>query len=298
MRGVLIVFLAAFGCLWPPGLSAAEGMRKPAWAGSFYPNSALELRREIGQATDKARETRLSLPAGKTLRALILPHAGHIYSGLTAAHAGLVLKEKQFEKVILVGPDHHVGFSGGAVSAVTAYESPLGSVPLHADAAGLRAQNALFKPMPESDRKEHSLEVILPFLQVYLKEFQMVPVVVGGGDQDGIRQALEAIADEKTLLVASSDLSHFLPYEAARQKDEETIRLIMGLKSGELLSRENAACGVRPISIVLDMAKHKGWQPVLLHYCNSGDTAGNRARVVGYAAIAFYGESFNEKKAN
>lgn len=281
----------------PCGASGADDIRKPVWAGRFYPESAQELRREINRATDQAFQTKVNIPAGKTLRALILPHAGHVYSGLTAAHAAPVLKEKQFEKVILIGPDHHVGFSGGAVGSVSAYETPLGMVPLHADAARLRAKAGLFRSVPESDRKEHSLEVILPFLQIYLKGFQLVPIVMGGGgDRDGIRRAIDAIVDGKTMIVASSDLSHFLPYDSARKKDEETIRLIMDLKSEELLARENAACGVLPISLLMDMARQHGWRPVLLHCCNSGDTAGDRSRVVGYAAIAFYGEAFNEKK--
>ncbi|MFZ5571724.1 MAG: AmmeMemoRadiSam system protein B [Thermodesulfobacteriota bacterium] len=297
-RAPYIVLLLLGLCLSSPLPSAAgEDIRKPVWAGKFYPDSPEELTRVIRETTDLAGKTNVRIPAGKNLKALILPHAGYVYSGLTAAHASLVLREQQFKKVILMGPDHRIGFAGCAVSAARVWESPLGRVPLHADAEKLLRQSQLFRSLPESDGQEHSLEVVLPFLQVYLKTFQLVPVVVSGvRDRDGIRTAVEGIIDGETLLVVSSDLSHFLSYEAAREKDEETIRLIIGLQSEELLKRENAACGALPIALLLDTARRHDWQPLLLHYCNSGDTAGDRSRVVGYAAIAFYEEGVMKKK--
>ncbi len=297
LSGRLLYTALLLGLCLPLGSVAADNVRKPVWAGRFYSASADGLRQGITEATNQAGKTKVQIPSGSVLKALILPHAGYVYSGLTAAHASLVLRGQSFEKVILMGPDHRVGFPGCAVSAVDAYETPLGRIPLHPDAARLRQQSDLFRAVPESDGQEHSLEVILPFLQFYLKTFQLVPIVISSSrDRKEIGKVIETIVDGNTLLVASSDLSHFLPYDAARKKDAETIGLILDLKAEELLKCENAACGVLPIALLLDMARQHDWRPVLLHYCNSGDTAGDRSRVVGYTAIAFYGEAFMKKK--
>jgi len=268
----------------------AGQIRKPVWAGRFYPANPARLTQTIEDLTDLAKQTNVDIPSPKSLRALILPHAGYIYSGLTAAHASLVLKKNRYEKVVLLGPDHRVGFSNGAISPVDGYETPLGVVGLHRDVAILRKQAGLFQPIPSSHDTEHSLEVILPFLQTYLNKFELVPVVIGQGGIRRITDALKPLIDEKTLLVISSDLSHYLPYNEAVAQDKETIRMILNFEADPLISRDNCACGKMPILVALDMAQTHGWEPVLLHYSNSGDTAGDRDRVVGYAAIAFYGD--------
>ena len=273
----------------------AGSIRKPVWAGRFYPANPAVLRQTIEDLTDLAKQTHVNIPPHKSLKALILPHAGYIYSGVTAAHASLVLKPKRYEKVILLGPDHRVGFRNGAISSADSYETPLGRVGLHRDVAILREQTGLFEPIPSSQDSEHSLEVILPFLQTYLNQFELVPIVIGQGGTLRITDALNSLIDEETLLVISSDLSHFLPYHEAVVKDMETIRMILNFEADLLTSRENCACGKIPLSIVLELARTHGWEPVLLHYSNSGDTAGDRSRVVGYAAIAFYGDATMQK---
>jgi AmmeMemoRadiSam system protein B/AmmeMemoRadiSam system protein A len=292
----ICVLLAAFLFLCLLSLisleeTRAENLRKPVWAGKFYPGSRSELVRMIDRLTQQAEQTRVQPPAKKSLRALILPHAGYIYSGFTAAHASHVLKEKQFAKVVLLAPDHRVGFRNGAISDVGAYETPLGPIKLHGDAAKLREGSELFQSIPASDRTEHSLEVILPFLQHYLKSFDLVPVVLGPGNVERLAAAIDSIRDPRTLLVISSDLSHFLPYHEAVSTDRETINMILNLESADIKKKRDCACGKMPILILLDMARKHKWRPLLLHYSNSGDTAGDRSRVVGYTAIAFYEDS-------
>ncbi len=280
----------------------AEAVRKPVRAGSFYPADPDELAQIIDQLTRKAQKTPVRLPPNKPLKAIIMPHAGYIYSGWTAAHAALVLKENRFSKVILLGPDHFIGFKNGAICNVTAYETPLGKINLHQDVAKLRRQPALFQSLPVSKDKEHSLEVILPFLQTYLGEFELVPIIVGPADIGPLADALNPLVDDDTLLVISSDLSHFLAYSEALAIDRQTINAIMNLNPARLLDKGNRACGLMPILVLMEIAQRHHWQPVHLHYANSGDTAGGRSRVVGYTAIAFFGdqpmENNNDSNAN
>lgn len=271
-------------------------MRKPSYAGSFYPSDKHELEQTIKDITYKEKKTVFTIPSGKILKALILPHAGYIYSGLTASYASLVLSENQFSKVILMGTDHRIGFTNCALSDADAYETPLGHVRIHKDAAKLRSKKELFRSVPVSDKNEHSIEVILPFLQTYLKKFEIIPIVIGSGDYYTIAEAIDPFLDDKTLLVASSDLSHYLKYHQAVEKDKETINMILNLEKDKLIKRDNSACGKISILTIMSLAGKYGWKPVLINYSNSGDTAGERLRVVGYAAIAFYGEPCMENE--
>jgi len=286
---VPVLFSLFLVCFAWCGLAYADKIRKPVWEGKFYPADSQELIKTISRLTDQARQTAVQVPAGKTLRALILPHAGYVYSGLTAAHASHVLHPGQFGRVILMGPDHRVGFHNGAISDVSAYETPLGQVKLHPDAARLRQQSDLFSAHGDSDKSEHSLEVILPFLQYYLSSFDLIPIVLRTGDPRQLMQAIAPLLNPDTLLVASSDLSHFLPYEQAVAHDKKTVQIIMNLETDALQVRKNCACGKMPLLILMHLAREFEWEPVLLQYANSGDTAGSKDRVVGYAAIAFFG---------
>jgi AmmeMemoRadiSam system protein B/AmmeMemoRadiSam system protein A len=268
----------------------ADAVRQPVWAGKFYPQDASELTRQIEQLTQKAQKSQVRLPADKALRALIMPHAGYIYSGLTAAHASLVLKRNQFSKVILIGPDHRIGIRNGAICDAVAYQTPLGRIDLHQDTARLRRIPSLFQSLPLSKDREHSLEVIVPFLQTYLGEFELVPIVVGRTDIDRFSDALVPLIEDDTLLVVSSDLSHYLSYSEAVAVDRQSINGIMNLTAAKLVDKDNRACGLMPLLILMDIARRSHWQPVFLHYSNSGDTAGGRSRVVGYTAVAFFGD--------
>jgi AmmeMemoRadiSam system protein B/AmmeMemoRadiSam system protein A len=281
-----LIFLSIFLCI---RTTHAESVRKPLWAGSFYPDSKTELKSQINELTQKAKKTRFQPPAGKSLKAIIMPHAGYIYSGLTAAHASLALRKNTFNKVILLAPDHRIGFEDCAVSNVHAYQTPLGLIQLHKDAHKLRRESPLFKSVPASDRSEHSLEVILPFLQTYLTAFELVPIVVGYPKNIAhIASSIEPLMDNNTLLVISSDLSHFLSYADAVKKDRETINMILNRKAAQLSKSRLRACGIMPIVTLLKLAIKHNWQPALIHYSNSGDTAGDKSKVVGYTTIAFY----------
>ena len=268
-------------------LPAAQ-VRKPVFAGSFYPGNRSDLQNTLEKLAAAADKTNLAIPAGARLKALIIPHAGYIYSGFTAAHCIRSLAGHRFSKLIVMGPDHRVGIRTAAISAVTAYETPLGRIALHPDADRLREMAALFAYSPASDRSEHSVEVVLPYLQVGLGDFRFVPVVIGGADPRAIAAALEAVIDNDTLLVASSDLSHYLPYREAVAWDRGTLELIKALAPDKLMARQNCACGRAAIAVLLHLSRQRNWQPVLLNYTNSGDTAGDKNRVVGYAAMAFY----------
>ncbi|MCK5405126.1 MAG: AmmeMemoRadiSam system protein B, partial [Desulfobulbaceae bacterium] len=294
----LSLLLVAGFLLIGPNMACGEEIRKPAWAGSFYPAARSDLKGMISSLTVKAGKTRFDPPAGKALKGLVLPHAGYIYSGYTAAHASLVLKKGQFKKVVLIGPDHRVGFVNGAIGDFDSYQTPFGLISLHPDAAKLKNRSTLFRVIPASDRTEHSLEVILPFLQYYLKEFQLVPVALGASKPEQIAAALLPMLDRETLLVISSDLSHFLSYEKAVSLDRETIAMILGLEVDKIVHSTNRACGKFPLAVLMMIAQKYGWQPQLLHYSNSGDTAGNRSGVVGYTAIAFYGDTIMKNTKN
>jgi AmmeMemoRadiSam system protein B/AmmeMemoRadiSam system protein A len=284
--GVVLAVLC--GALSTTSVRAAD--RAPVWAGRFYPAEREALVAAIQGFTRRALEHQPSLPANKSLKALILPHAGYAFSGAVAAYAWHVLNQARFDKVILMGPDHRVGFSSAAVSDADAWLTPLGRIPLHPDSRRLCRDSDDFRAIPASDAGEHCLEVILPFLQTYLKEFQLVPVVLGPSDHRQMAAAIDPLLDTNTLLVVSSDLSHYLTYEQAVAKDKATVAAILALNQDQILTEENSACGKYPIAVLLDLARRHHWQPVLLDYANSGDTAGDRRQVVGYAAIAFFGE--------
>ena len=292
----LIISIYLFS-IFNPGNLYAEKIREAAKAGSWYPADPERIREDIAALTRQAQKSDIQIPSNKRLRALILPHAGYRYSGWTAAHAVFVLSERQFYKVILLGPDHYVGLRNGAISDVAAYRTPLGMVKLHPDARKLRNQSEFFQPSSVSDRNEHSLEMVLLFLQYFLGDFELIPIVAGPTQTGRFAASLKSILDDNTLLVVSSDLSHFLSYSEAVEKDKQTIDWIMNRDASGFAKRENRACGAIPLSILIHMAKQHNWQPVMLHYSNSGDTSGDRSRVVGYAAIAFFGDQPMQSKA-
>jgi len=289
---VLMIVISLFlVCFAAGGEANAKDIRKPVYAGSFYPDTPEELTSIIKQFVNRVKPIHVIRPPHSSLRALIIPHAGYLYSGWTAAHISLALKENQFKRVIVMGPDHRIGFQGCAISNVSAYETPLGRIPMNKDIVRLNQNISLFQEISVSDQVEHSVEVVLPYLQYFIKKFELIPAVLGQGMDlaEKVSAAFDPLLDQTTLLVASSDLSHYLPYQEAVARDRETIEMILNLKIDELINRENAACGKTPILVLIKMARQHNWHPVLLHYSNSGDTAGDRSRVVGYTVIAFYG---------
>lgn len=267
--------------------SLAGATRYPLWAGSFYPDDSVALRKLIHNLTNRVSEPATRIP-DEELKALILPHAGYLYSGFTTAHASLVLHKGQFRKVIMLGSYHGDNLENGAIQPVHNFWTPLGNIPVHPDTHTLPQKSAFIHETSVSTHSEHSLEVVLPFLQYYLGSFDLIPITLGSSQPEEISAALSHLLDSDTLLVASTDLSHYLPYKEATEKDFNTINHILQLQDKELTLEDNIACGIFTIKTLINLARQFSWQPVLLHYSNSGDTAGGKGQVVGYTAIAFF----------
>lgn len=260
-------------------------VRPPAVAGSFYPRQAAALREQVDRLLLQARDAIASPPPRP--KALIVPHAGYIYSGPTAAAGYVMLDAAPPRRVVLLGPAHYVGFAGLALSSADAFETPLGEVEIDHEAVDVLASSGLPQVFTSdgAHAPEHSLEVQLPFLQRVLGDFTLVPVVVGDAAAQEVRILLDACwGGDDTVVVISSDLSHYLPYDDARIVDADTVRRILQLRYP---LREGSACGLRGINGLLAAAPGHGLRPRLVDQRNSGDTAGDRNRVVGYASIAF-----------
>lgn len=261
-----------------------ENVRSPAVAGRFYPLDAEELRRTVSELLAVAAP-----PAGPSPKAIIAPHAGYSYSGPIAgsAYAQLVPARGIIRRIVLLGPAHRVAFEGLAVPSATAFATPLGLVPVDTESIGKLASLPQVRVFDEAHGLEHSLEVHLPFLQVALEEFQVVPLAVGEASPEDVARVLEALwGGPETRFVISSDLSHFHDSETARRLDRATAKAIEALAPEEV--REDQACGRIPITGLLLAARGRGLQARTIDLRNSGDTAGPRDRVVGYGAFAFF----------
>ena len=255
-------------------------VRKPAVAGQFYPSSADELRALVRAYLNQAPFMEL-----ENIHGLVCPHAGYIYSGPTAGYSYKQIPD-QYDTVILIGPSHYVRFSGASIPDCTHYETPLGLVKLSDKVYDLKKES-LFTSVPDAHTREHCLEVQLPFLQCVLSDFEIVPIVLGAVDPEAVAAALSPYIDQRTLVIASSDLSHYHPYEEACTLDSICTEAVPGLDFENISSCE--ACGIRALVTLMHLAEEKGWQGKLLDYRNSGDTAGGKDQVVGYMAVAFYG---------
>jgi AmmeMemoRadiSam system protein B len=260
-------------------MTSTSRIRRPAVAGLFYPADPVQLRLEIeGYLSEVA-------PAPAEPKAIIVPHAGYRYSGPVAAtgYAQLASLRGRITRVVLLGPTHYVRFRGLAASSADAYATPLGLVPLDKPALAQALECPAVQVLDAAHLREHSLEVHLPFLQVVLGAFQLVPLVVGQAEADETAEVLERLwGGPETLIVVSSDLSHYHDSAAARRLDAETCRLIES-RCGEQLT-EQSACGCRAIRGLLAIAARRSLPVTTLDLRNSGDTAGGRDRVVGYGA--------------
>lgn len=258
-------------------------IRHPAVAGMFYPADRVTLERELGGFLSAARS---EVSSASPPKALIAPHAGYIYSGSTAAlgYATLAPVRSVITRVVLLGPTHRVPVHGMALPGVGAFRTPLGDV--RVEVPDELSDSPKLVTSREVHQLEHSLEVHLPFLQMVLDDFTLVPLAVGEASASEVADALEKVwGGPETLIVVSSDLSHYLDYESAVRADAATIERILALK-GPI--DPHWACGGRPVSGLIEVARRRGLRPELLGACNSGDTAGDRRRVVGYATVAFY----------
>ena len=261
-----------------------SAIRPPAVAGMFYSADAGELALEVQGFLARAR------PFDLIPKALIVPHAGYIYSGAVAAtaYATLIPVASRIRRVLLLGPTHRVAVRGLALPGADAFDTPLGRVMIDADAAQSISRLPQVVVSANVHALEHSLEVQLPFLQSVLSDFTLLPLAVGMASTEEVAEVLDAVwGNDETLIVISSDLSHFLPYDTAQQVDGETVQAILDLR--QPISHDRA-CGGTPISGLIAAAREHRLTPHLLDLRNSGDTAGSRDSVVGYASIAFTGE--------
>jgi hypothetical protein len=259
-------------------------VRPPAVAGLFYPASAAELRAAVEGYLCEA-PARNGEPAPKVV---IAPHAGYVYSGPIAGSAFQTLAGAAgtIERVVLLGPSHFIPIRGLALPGHESFGTPLGTVKIQPVGAQASLRLPQVRVVPEAHVREHSLEVELPFLQVLLGDFELVPLAVGDAEPEEVAEVLDRLwGGPETLIVVSSDLSHYLPYDAARRADRETADAILALR-GPLDPRQ--ACGAMPINGLLQAARTRRLAPQLLDLRNSADTAGDPSRVVGYGAFAFH----------
>lgn len=260
--------------------------RYPAVAGTFYPQEPQILRQMVQTYLQQSRCLPQDPLHQGRLRALIAPHAGYIYSGPVAGSCYRQLDaidKSAHWKVLLLGPAHRYPVRGVSVCAFDEYRTPLGTVPVSAVAKQMARQLGF---IPEADLQEHSLEVQLPFLQEQLSSFEIIPIVIGGAPPDQLASFLLPYLDQQTLLVISTDLSHYFAYDKAVATDAIANAAIPALDL-ETMRTKGDACGIVGVMTCMYLARHFGWQGELLDYRNSGDTAGPKDRVVGYGAYRF-----------
>ena len=260
-----------------------QKIRLPAVAGAFYPGDAQQLQTTIENYLSQAPP-----PALDKVHALIVPHAGYIYSGPIAAYAYRLLENRSTapEQIFLWGPSHRVWFTGVALGDYGSFQTPLGNVPVAQETLQrLAAADSRFQLLPNAHRQEHCLEVQLPFLQQFFPQTPLVPLLFGQVNPIEIGEALSPFVGPDDLLVISSDLSHYHSYAESQRLDRSFIADVLRGDIAAVAAGE--ACGQAPIIALMTIAAERGWQPHLLDYRNSGDTAGDRRQVVGYAAIAY-----------
>jgi hypothetical protein len=274
-------------------MSEKEIVRAPTVAGMFYEKSPTELRKNIDELLN-----RVQLPKVEgTVRAIVSPHAGYVYSGFTAAHAFKLLEGRKYDCVIVIGPSHREYFDGISIYSGDVYETPLGKVPINHEVRSelLQGEKNIVASVA-GHRSEHSLEVQLPFLQCVLKEFSVVPIIMGDQRRHLCEQLSAAltrvIVNKNVLLIASSDLSHFHAYDEAVLLDKRVIRAVEQFNPDEFIDeledKSFEACGGGPIAVAMKTAQRVGANRAeVLHYCNSGDITGDKSGVVGYLAAAF-----------
>lgn len=258
-------------------------IQAPAVAGYFYPADPDELRTDVRQFISDANRELEHAP-----KALIAPHAGYIYSGPVAgsAYAQLTSVADTITRVVLLAPSHRVAFRGIAYSDSDIFRTPLGDIEVDSDAISMIKELPQVHLLDRAFAQEHSLEVHLPFLQESLNNFKIVPLVVGDIDPASVAEALELLwGGQETLVVVSSDLSHYLDYETAKATDSATSKAIETLQPDLISHRQ--ACGGTPVKGLIQIAQRKNLGVITLDMRNSGDTAGPRDQVVGYGAYAF-----------
>ncbi len=275
-------------------MSEKYEVRHPVVAGMFYDDSSITLQKNVDELLSRAQVPKVK----GIVRAIISPHAGYVYSGLTAAHAFKLLEGHRYDCVITIGPSHREYFDGISIYSGDGYETPLGKVPINTEVRSelLKGGNVIVASNT-GHRSEHSLEVQLPFLQRVLGEFSFVPIIMGEQNRHLCNLLSEALvrvaADRNILFVASSDLSHYHSSDEAVLLDKRVIRAVEDFDSetfiDKLEEKSFEACGGGPIAVVMKTAQQLGANKVeILHYCNSGNITGDTSAVVGYLAAVFF----------
>jgi hypothetical protein len=268
-------------------------VRSPVLEGTWYPGKPEALRRTVGDYLSRANP---SGAEGKIV-AMIVPHAGYVYSGQVAAYSYKLLQKSAPKTVFLIGPSHRVGFRGISVSQYSGYNTPLGVAPVDQDLAKkLLTTNPQMKWVPQADAQEHSLEIQIPFLQSVLQEFRIVPIIMGEQDLETCALLAKSLIQvlpnkEDAVILASTDLSHFHADQQARILDEDFIRHVRQFAPESLakavVSGSCEACGAGPTIAAMLAARELGAnRSVILNYANSGDVTGDRRQVVGYLSAA------------
>jgi len=257
-------------------------VRQAAVAGSFYPLEAKDLKAAVDALLAQAKE--IDQPG---LAGVIAPHAGYIYSGPVAgsAFAPVVSSDTAFERVLAIGPAHYVAVSGVAAPSSASFATPLGEVEVDRHAVAALVEAGLVSFDDRAHAPEHSLEVELPFLQAVLGRFMLIPLLVGDAAPEQVAAIIDRVLDGRTLLVVSTDLSHYLDDASARKRDRATAETIERFQFDRLGPYD--ACGFAALNGALCAASARKWRIERLDLRNSGDTSGDRARVVGYGAWAF-----------
>lgn len=249
----------------------------------FYPGSAAVLARDIDAMLAKASPAEAAVP-----KAIVAPHAGYIYSGPIAAsiYALIAPARRTIKRVVLLGPTHRVAIQGMALPGVDAFATPLGNVAIDKEAVAKLAILPFVGVSAEAHRLEHSLEVHLPFLQKVIDDFTLTPLAVGRANAEQVAQVIDLLwGGDETLIVVSSDMSHYLPYAEAQTTDRATAQAIVALRTD---INHHQACGATPVTGLNRYAQKQGLTSQLVDLRNSGDTAGDKSRVVGYASFAYY----------
>jgi AmmeMemoRadiSam system protein B len=256
--------------------------RKPAFAGTFYPGNADELRQMVKFCLAGA----VPCAHACSLKAFILPHAGYLYSGAIAGAGYRCLEQQRdvIRRVVLVGPSHKVAFTGIAASEDNAFATPLGEVAVDEAASEAIQELPQVKLLEAAHANEHCLEVHLPFLQMILDNFKVVPLVVGDASEEEVGGVLDKLwGGPETRIIVSSDLSHYHGYALACRLDQDTASCIESLQP----VMHEQACGAIPVNGLLHAARKHGLKAHAIDVRNSGDTAGDKTRVVGYGAFGF-----------
>lgn len=278
---LLLLFFYSLNCKSGTNDNKNEIM-KPVVAGTFYPADKEQLKDMINKFLNQVKRDKNEILFPK---ALIVPHAGYIYSGPIAASGFSLLKGKSYKKIFLIGPSHHIYLKKASIPQADYYETPLGLMKLSKISKELLNEQ-YFEYNPQAYTEEHCIEVEIPFMQVVMNETEIIPIIVGQSYINEIADSIIKKIDKDTFIIVSSDLSHYHSYKDAVKLDNQCVDSIINNNLNNIINQE--ACGLYPIMILMKISDHFDWIAKVLDLRNSGDTAGSRDQVVGYSAIVFY----------